>query len=92
ALATRIASFDKHAIAETKHLVNLNSLPPDAEIAPEWDAFIASLGRPAAQARIRTLFERGFHQPGDVETRLGYHVGRLGVLPRSEQCSDHGAQ
>ena len=69
ALATRIASFDKQAIAETKRLVNLNSLPPDAEIAPEWDAFIASLGRPAAQARIRKLFERGFHKPGDVETR-----------------------
>ena len=92
ALATRIASFDKHAIAETKRLVNQNSLPPDAEIALEWDAFLASLGCPAAQARIRTLFERGFHQPGDVETRLGYHVGRLGVLPRSEQGSDHGAQ
>ena len=71
ALATRIASFDKQAIAETKRLVNLNSLPPDAEIAP------ASLGRPAAQARIRMLFERGFHKPGDIETRLGYHVGQL---------------
>jgi enoyl-CoA hydratase/carnithine racemase len=77
ALATRIASFDKQAIAETKRLVNLNSLPPDAEIAPEWDAFLASLGRPAAQARIRMLFERGFHKPGDIETRLGYHVGQL---------------
>jgi enoyl-CoA hydratase/carnithine racemase len=84
ALATRIASFDKQALADTKHLVNLNSLPSDAEIAPEWDAFIASLGRPAAQARLRTLFERGFHEPGDVETRLGYHVGLLGVPSRSE--------
>jgi len=79
ALATRIASFDKQAIAETKRLVNLNSLPPDAEIAPEWDAFLASLGRPAAQARIRMLLERGFHKSGDVETRLGYHVGQLGL-------------
>jgi enoyl-CoA hydratase/carnithine racemase len=79
ALATRIASFDKPAIAETKRLVNLNSLPADAEIAPEWDAFVASLGRPATQARIRKLFERGFHEPGDVEARLGYHIGRLGV-------------
>lgn len=78
ALATRIASFDKQAIADTKRLVNLNSLPADAEIAPEWDAFIASLGRPATQARIRTLLERGFHKPGDVETRLGYYVGQLG--------------
>ena len=79
ALAERISSFDKQAIAETKRLVDLNSLPPDAEIAPEWEAFTASLGRPAAQARIRALFERGFHAPGDVETRLGYHVGLLGL-------------
>jgi enoyl-CoA hydratase/carnithine racemase len=78
ALATRIASFDKQAIAETKELVNVNSLPTDQEIAPEWDAFLAALSRPATQARITTLFERGFHEPGDVETRLGYHVGRLG--------------
>jgi enoyl-CoA hydratase/carnithine racemase len=83
-LATRIASFDKQAIAETKRLVNINSLPSDAEIAPEWDAFTASLARPATQARIRTLFERGFHKPGDVETRLGYHVGRLGSQPEFE--------
>ncbi|WP_343714840.1 enoyl-CoA hydratase/isomerase family protein [Inquilinus sp.] len=78
ALAQRIASFDKQAIAETKRLVNVASLPPDAEIAPEWDAFIAALNRPAARSRIKTLMERGFHAPGDVETRLGYHVGQLG--------------
>src|SRR6516162_7501428 len=80
-LGTRIASFEKQAIAETKRLVNLNSLPPDEEIAPEWDAFLASVGRPAAQARLRILFERGFHKPGDVEIRLGYHVGQLGGDP-----------
>jgi enoyl-CoA hydratase/carnithine racemase len=79
ALATRIASFDKQAIAETKRLVDVNSLPSDAEIAPEWGAFTASLGRPAAQERLRALFERGFHKPGDVETRLGHHVGLLGL-------------
>ncbi len=78
ALARRIASFDKQAIKETKSLVNLASLPPDAEIAFEWDAFIASVGRPSTQARINKLLERGFHRPGDVENRLGYHVGELG--------------
>jgi enoyl-CoA hydratase/carnithine racemase len=78
-LATRIATFDKEAIANTKRLVNIASLPPDAEIAPEWDAFMASLGRPAAQMRIKALMERGFHNPGDVETRLGYQVGQLGA-------------
>ncbi len=78
ALATRLASFDKQAIAETKRLVDVASLPSDAEIVPEWDAFLAALNRPAAQNRIKTLMERGFHKPGDVENRLGYHVGYLG--------------
>ena len=85
ALAERISSFDKQAIAETKRLVNLNSLPQDAEIVPEWEAFIASVGRPAAQERLRALFERGFHAPGDVETRLGYHVGLLGLAAAGAQ-------
>ncbi len=79
ALATRIASFDKAAIADTKRLVNIASLPSDAEIAPEWQAFLGALERPAARNRIKTLMERGFHKPGDVENRLGYHVGQLGV-------------
>jgi len=43
-LAERIASFDKRALAETKRLVNLNSLPADEEILPEWGAFVASPG------------------------------------------------
>jgi len=78
ALARRIATFDKQALAETKRLVNIASLPSDAEIAPEWDAFIASVQRPAAQARIMKLMERGFHKPGDAENRLGHYVGQLG--------------
>ncbi len=77
-LATRIASFDKQAISETKRFADVASLPPDFEIAPEWDACLASIARPAAQERIRMLMERGFHQPGDVENRLGYYVGQLG--------------
>src|SRR5499426_3907832 len=82
ALATRIASFDKQAIAATKHLVDVASLPADADIAPEWDAFIASVQRPAAQARLKALMERGFHKPGDAENRLGYYVGQLGTWLR----------
>jgi enoyl-CoA hydratase/carnithine racemase len=76
-LATRIASFDKRAISETKRFVDVASLPPDYEIAPEWDVCLASIGRPAAQERIGLLMERGFHKPGDVESRLGFHVGQL---------------
>jgi enoyl-CoA hydratase/carnithine racemase len=78
ALATRIATFDKDAIRETKRFVNVSSLPPDIEIAPEWDAFLASVKRPAAQERISKLMQQGFHKPGDVEARLGHYVGQLG--------------
>jgi len=77
-LATRIASFDKQAISETKRFVDVASLPPDFEIAPEWDVCLASIMRPAAQKRLAMLMERGFHRTGDVEDRLGYHVGQLG--------------
>ena len=77
-LATRIASFDKQAISETKRFVDVASLPPDFEIAPEWDVCLASIARPAAQKRIGMLMELGFHRPGDVENRLGHYVGELG--------------
>ena len=78
ALAMRIASFDKQAIAETKRLVDVASLPSDAEIRPEWDAFLGALNRPASQKRIKALMDRGFHRPGDVENRLGFYVGQIG--------------
>jgi enoyl-CoA hydratase/carnithine racemase len=73
-LATRIARFDKWAIANTKRLVN-TSLPPDVELGAGWDACIASLGRPAAQEGIKALMALGFHKPGDVEDRLGDYLG-----------------
>src|SRR3954469_7809421 len=79
ALATRIASFDRWAIANTKRLVNEASLPPDVEIRAGWDACMASVKRPAAQERIKALLEQGLQQPGDSEDRLGFDVGRLGL-------------
>jgi enoyl-CoA hydratase/carnithine racemase len=80
ALATRIASFDEQAIADTKRLVDVASLPSDTEISPEWDAFIASLSRSASQRRIKALMERDYHRPGDVENRLGrYELAEAGA-------------
>jgi enoyl-CoA hydratase/carnithine racemase len=79
ALATRIASFDRWALANTKQLVNEASLPPDVEIRAGWDACMASVGRPATQERIKALLEQGLQNPGDAETRLGFYVGQLGL-------------
>ena len=77
ALATRIASFDKWAIANTKRLVNAASLPPDVEMAAGWDACMASVVRPSTQAKIKAFIELGFHRPGDVENRIGHYLAQL---------------
>ena len=79
ALATRIASFDKWAIANTKRLVNEASLPPDVEIRAGWDACMAFVKRAAAQGRIKVLLEQGLQKPGDTQNRLGFHLGQLGL-------------
>jgi enoyl-CoA hydratase/carnithine racemase len=89
-LATRIASFDKRAISETKRFVDVASLPPDFEIAPEWDVCLASIGRPAAPQRFSMRLDRGFHQPGDEEAPLGYPVGQLGSQARRLQSRRRG--
>jgi hypothetical protein len=39
---------------------------------------MASVARPATQARIKAFFELGFHKPGEAEDRLGDYLGRLG--------------
>jgi enoyl-CoA hydratase/carnithine racemase len=77
ALATRIAAFDKWAIAKTKSLVNA-SLPPDVEMAAGWDACMASVARPATQARLKAFMELGFHKPGAAEDHLGAYLSRIG--------------
>ena len=60
ALATRIASFDKWAISNTKRLVNAASLTPEVEMAAGWEACMASVARPAAQAQAQSLPRSGF--------------------------------
>ena len=77
ALASRIASFDKWAIANTKRLVNDASLPPDVEIRAGWDTCMTSVKRPAAQESIKALLDQGLQKPGDSENRLGFYVGQL---------------
>jgi hypothetical protein len=55
-------------------LVNAACLPADVEIAAGWDACMTSISRPAAQGKIKALFERGFHKPGDAEDHLGSYL------------------
>lgn len=77
-LARRIAGFDKQAIADIKRLVDASSLPTNEQMAAEWEAFLASVQRPAAQQRIGKLMEQGLQTNHDLEKRLDDYTGRLG--------------
>jgi enoyl-CoA hydratase/carnithine racemase len=77
-MARRIAKFDKTSIGEIKRLVNANSLPPNDQIAAEWEGFIGSVMRPGAQQRIGQLMELGLQTNPEVEKRLAEYTGKLG--------------
>ena len=81
-LARRIARFDKQSITDIKRLVDVASLPSDADIGAEWEGFIKADGRPAAQQRIRQLMEAGLQENRDVEVRLPVYTGELGAEAR----------
>lgn len=76
-LALRIAKFDRSAITDTKRLVDFASLPSDPEIAAGWDAFITSVQRPQAQARISQLMAMGLQTKADIKRRLGFYTTTL---------------
>jgi enoyl-CoA hydratase/carnithine racemase len=78
-LARRIATFDKESIGEIKHLVNVASLPPDKDIGAEWERFIASVQRPAAQRNIKKLIELGLQKNADVEIHLDKYTGKVNL-------------
>jgi enoyl-CoA hydratase/carnithine racemase len=78
AMARRIAGFDKQTIADIKRLVDESSLPTNAQLGAEWEAFLASVQRPAAQQRIGKLMQLGLQTNRDLETRLDDYTGKLG--------------
>jgi enoyl-CoA hydratase/carnithine racemase len=74
--ARRLASFERPAIAAAKAAINrLLGLPGPAETVASQNTFFQLAAAPAAQARIGELLQRGLQQPGDLELRLGEHLG-----------------
>src|ERR1700719_3408346 len=69
ALARRIASFDRRAIAAAKKLVNEVSLPSADRLLAAITSFETALTWPETQQRIHALLERGLQRDGDFEHR-----------------------
>ncbi|GAB3376761.1 enoyl-CoA hydratase/isomerase family protein [Lysobacter rhizosphaerae] len=76
-MARRIAGFDKQTIADIKRLVDASSLPTDEQIGAEWEAFLTSVQRPAAQQRIGKLMQQGLQTNTDLERNLDVYTGKL---------------
>ena len=75
-VASRLASFDKAALAAAKAQVNRASLPPDADLLAAYKEFENSLTWQGYQARLpqlgKFIAEVGLDE---MERRLGYYIG-----------------
>ena len=77
ALARRIASFDRRAIATAKNLVNQVSLPSADRLLDSITSFETALTWPEALQRIQALLERGLQRDVDFEKRWPEVLGTL---------------
>src|SRR6266496_1190920 len=77
ALARRIASFDRGAIAAAKSLVNQVSLPSTDHLLDALNSFTTALTWPETQQRIQALLERGLQREDDFEKRWPAVLGML---------------
>src|ERR1700676_365005 len=77
ALARRIASFDRRAIAAAKNLINQVSLPSSDRLLEALNSFQTALSWTEAQQRIGALLERGLQKDRDFETRWPAVLGTL---------------
>ena len=77
ALARRIASFDRRAIAAAKNLINQVSLPSADRLLEALNSFTTALTWPEAQQRIQALLNLGLQRDGDFEKRWPALLGTL---------------
>jgi enoyl-CoA hydratase/carnithine racemase len=74
--ARRVANFDRDAVAIAKRrLSELGGVPAPADLAFTERLFFSLLERPAAQDMVRSLFEQGLQEYGDLELNIGDRIG-----------------
>jgi enoyl-CoA hydratase/carnithine racemase len=78
AMAGRLASFDRQALATAKSMVNRATLPPDADLVAAFGDTLTHPGYIARAAGISALLaDKGL----DVEYRLGGYIGLANQTP-----------
>ena len=77
ALARRIASFDRRAIAAAKSLVNQVSLPSTDRLLDAITSFETALTWPETQRRVQAVLKLGLQQDADYEKQWTDKLGTL---------------
>ncbi|GAA0462368.1 enoyl-CoA hydratase [Paractinoplanes deccanensis] len=77
ALATRLAGFDKQALAAAKRQVNRATLPPEADLHAAYQEFLASLSFPGYPRRLGGLRELFAQHGPRLEVDLGPLLGDI---------------
>ncbi|BBH69941.1 enoyl-CoA hydratase [Actinoplanes sp. OR16] len=77
AFATRLAGFDKTALATAKAQINRASLPPEQDLHTAYGEFLGSLAWPGFHQRLGGLRELYAQHGADLELNLGSHLGSL---------------
>ena len=77
ALARRIASFDRRAIAAAKSLVNQVSLPSTDRLLDAITSFETALTWPETQRRVQAVLKLGLQQDANYEKRWTDELGTL---------------
>ena len=77
ALARRLASFDRRAIAAAKRLVNEVSLPTSDSLLEGITSFETALTWPESRRRVGALLERGLQRDAEFEKRWPEVLGTL---------------
>jgi enoyl-CoA hydratase/carnithine racemase len=76
-IVSRLASFDKAALAAAKAQVNRASLPPDADLRAAYAEYVNSLTWPGFQGRLpqfgKRIAEKSLYE---VELHLGDYIGK----------------
>jgi enoyl-CoA hydratase/carnithine racemase len=77
ALAHRIASFDRAAIAAAKKLINRVSLPSADDLLDAMNSFETALTWPQSQQRFQALIKRGLQRDSEFERNWPASLGTL---------------
>src|ERR1700726_3743153 len=88
ALARRIASFDRRAVAAAKALVNQVSLPSADQLLNALNSFQTALTWTEAHQRIEALLRRGLQRDTDFERRWPEVLSTLVELGGNTQRRD----